>query len=121
MHKKKTVKVQLILVTFKRLPLKEIDIYNASALTKLISIKCGIHHTPEENQVKITCNVPHLANLFPSRPEYIKKVICCSSQKYLTTSNGHSEECPALLQKISEKQPVAADQITHEKRYWRIS
>ena len=73
MERKKTVKVQLILVTFKRLLLNEIDIYNASALTKSISIKCGIHHTPEENQVKTMCNVPHLANLFPSRPEYIKK------------------------------------------------
>ena len=73
MHRKKTVKGQLILVTFKRLLLNEIDIYNASALTKSISIKCGIHDTPEENQVKMTCNVPHLANLFPSRPEYIKQ------------------------------------------------
>ena len=69
-----------------------------------LSIKCGIHDTLEENQVKMTCNVPHLANLFPSRPEYIKKVTCCSSQKYLTTSNGHNEECSNLVTKtLTEK------------------
>ena len=65
MHRKKTVKVQLILVTFKRLPLKQIDFCNASTLTKSISIKCGIHHTPEENQLKMTCNIPPQCKFIP--------------------------------------------------------